>query len=52
MTLSAMNSSLFDDATTFPEGSCALDSALLMTNIRARWTADPATAPGITTTAA
>jgi uncharacterized protein YqjF (DUF2071 family) len=52
MTLSAMNSSLFDDATTFPEGSCAVDSALLMTNITARWTADPATARGITTTAA
>jgi len=40
MTISAMSSSLFDDAATFPEGSCALDSALLMSNITARWTAD------------
>jgi uncharacterized protein YqjF (DUF2071 family) len=52
MSISAMNSSLFDDATTFPEGSRALDSALLMTNITARWTADAATARGITNTAA
>lgn len=40
MAVSAMNSSLFDDATTFPAGTCALDSALLMTNIAARWTAE------------
>lgn len=41
MTISAMNSSLFDDAAIFPAGTCALDSALLMTNITARWTAEP-----------
>ena len=42
MTISAMNSSLFDNAATFPEGTCALDSAMLMTNIPARWSAEPA----------
>jgi Uncharacterized conserved protein (COG2071) len=47
MSISAMNSSLFDDATTFPDGSRALDSALLMTNITARWTADLATPRGV-----
>jgi uncharacterized protein YqjF (DUF2071 family) len=44
MTISAMNSSLFDNAATFPEGTCALDSAILMTNIPVRWSAEPATA--------
>lgn len=44
MTISAMSSSLFDDAATFPAGTCALDSALLMTNITARWSAEPASA--------
>jgi Uncharacterized conserved protein (COG2071) len=39
MTMSRMQSSLFDDATLFPDGACTLDSALLMTNITARWTA-------------
>jgi uncharacterized protein YqjF (DUF2071 family) len=38
--ISAMSSSLFDDAGIFPSGSCVLDSALLMTNIAARWTAE------------
>jgi uncharacterized protein YqjF (DUF2071 family) len=42
MTISAMNSSLFDNAATFPTGTCALDSAMLMTNISARWNAEPA----------
>lgn len=40
MTISAMSSSLFDDAATFPEGTCTLDSAMLMTNIPARWSAE------------
>jgi uncharacterized protein YqjF (DUF2071 family) len=44
MTISAMNSSLFDNAATFPNGTCALDSAMLMTNIPARWKARPARA--------
>ena len=48
MTISEISSSLFDNATTFPRGSCVLDSALLMTNITARWTADSTTFPGIT----
>ncbi len=37
MTISAMNSSLFDNPATFPDGTCTLDSAMLMTNITARW---------------
>jgi uncharacterized protein YqjF (DUF2071 family) len=41
MTISRMQSSLFDDTSRFPPGRCTLDSALLMTNIAARWTADP-----------
>jgi len=41
MTIFAMNSSLFDNAAIFPAGTCALDSALLMTNITARWSAEP-----------
>ena len=41
MTISAMNSSLFDNAAAFPAGTCALDSAILMTNITARWSAEP-----------
>jgi hypothetical protein len=44
MAISAMSSSLFDDASIFPDDSCTLDSALLMTNITARWTAAPAKA--------
>jgi hypothetical protein len=40
MTISRMRSSLYDDAALFPSGACKLDSALLMTNIAARWTAD------------
>lgn len=47
MAISDMNSSLFDDAETFPRGTCALDSALLMTNVTARWTADSSTLPRI-----
>lgn len=42
MKISALASSIFDNAATFPAGTCALDSAMLMTNIRARWTAEPA----------
>lgn len=41
MTISDLTSSLFDDAATFPAGTCTLDSAMIMTNISARWTADP-----------
>jgi hypothetical protein len=40
MSIARMRSSLFDDPAAFPDGACALDSALLMTNIAARWTAD------------
>jgi uncharacterized protein YqjF (DUF2071 family) len=40
MLISAMRSSFFDDIGIFPGGSRALDSALLMTNIAARWTAE------------
>jgi hypothetical protein len=36
--LSQMRSSLFDDPAIFPGGTCELDSAMLMTNIAARWT--------------
>jgi hypothetical protein len=32
-----MASSLFDDATLFPPGTCTLDSGLLMRNLPARW---------------
>ncbi len=39
--IARMRSSLFDDRAKFPDGACTLDSALLMTNIAARWTADP-----------
>jgi hypothetical protein len=41
MTMTRMKSSLFNDTTLFPDGACTLDSALLMTNINARWTAGP-----------
>lgn len=44
MTISAMSSSLFDDTATFPEGTCTLDSAMLMTSIPVRWSAEPAMA--------
>jgi uncharacterized protein YqjF (DUF2071 family) len=46
MNISAMSSSLFGDAAIFPEGSCALDAALLMTSIPARWTAETKRVPG------
>lgn len=45
MTITQMRSSMFDDTALFPHGTCTLDSALLMSNINARWTADPALAP-------
>jgi uncharacterized protein YqjF (DUF2071 family) len=41
MSVSSITSSLFDDAAVFPAGTCVLDSALLMSNITARWTAEP-----------
>lgn len=41
MTIAKMQSGLFDDTTLFPQGRCTLDSALLMTDIAASWTADP-----------
>jgi uncharacterized protein YqjF (DUF2071 family) len=44
MTISAMSSSLFDNAVTFPDGTCVLDSAMLMTNVPVRWSAEPALA--------
>jgi hypothetical protein len=40
MTIARMRSSLFDDPAAFPAGACILDSALLMTNVAARWTAE------------
>jgi hypothetical protein len=40
MTVAQMRSSLFNDTTVFPVGTCTLDSAFLMTNIAARWTAE------------
>jgi len=42
MAIAAMNSSLFDNASTFPPGTCALDSAMLMANITARWSTETA----------
>jgi Uncharacterized conserved protein (COG2071) len=39
VSIAQMRSSVFDDATAFPTGTCTLDSALLMTNIAARWAA-------------
>lgn len=47
MAVCAMDSSLFDDAMTFPAGTCTLDSALLMTNITARWTAESDVSPSM-----
>jgi uncharacterized protein YqjF (DUF2071 family) len=41
VTIAQMRSSVFDDAVRFPPGTCTLDSALLMSNIAARWTTDP-----------
>lgn len=38
MTVSRIRSSLFDDASLFPPGTCSLDSALVMRNLPARWT--------------
>jgi hypothetical protein len=48
MTISDLSSSMFDDAVAFPRGSCILDSALLMTNVAARWSAVPASAHAVT----
>jgi hypothetical protein len=42
MTIMKISSSLFNEGAAFPRGTCALDSALLMSNIPARWTAEPA----------
>jgi hypothetical protein len=39
--MARMQSSLFDDTASFPDGTCTLDSALLMTDINACWTAGP-----------
>lgn len=36
-----MTSSLFDDDEMFPRSRCVLDSALVMRNLKARWTVDP-----------
>lgn len=47
MTISTITSSMCDDAAVFPDGSCAFDSAMLMTSITARWTAEPAGAAAI-----
>lgn len=44
MTVGRMHSSFFNNAAAFPRGTCTLDSALLMTNIAARWAAGPNTA--------
>ncbi|HET9060223.1 MAG TPA: DUF2071 domain-containing protein [Acidimicrobiales bacterium] len=35
--LSEMKSSVFDDETLFPRGTCSLDSALIMRNLSVRW---------------
>jgi uncharacterized protein YqjF (DUF2071 family) len=40
MTVSALSSSVFDNASLFPAGTRAFDSAMLMTNITARWSAE------------
>jgi hypothetical protein len=40
MTVSHMESSLFDDTSLFPAGTCTLDSALVMRNLPVRWTTD------------
>jgi len=51
MSVAQMRSSLFDDEETFPRGTCALDSAVLMTNVAARWTTDPTSGPPLPQTA-
>jgi hypothetical protein len=33
----SMNSSMFDDGTAFPKGSCTLDCGLVMRDLKARW---------------
>jgi hypothetical protein len=35
--ITEMRSSLFDDQTMFPAGTCTLDSALIMRNLSVRW---------------
>jgi Uncharacterized conserved protein (COG2071) len=42
MAVEHIGSSLFDETTVFPRGTCLLDFALVMRNIRARWTSEPA----------
>lgn len=37
MTVGHMLSSMFDDRQLFPEGSCTLDSGLVMRNLPVRW---------------
>jgi len=46
MVIARMRSRLFDNPAAFPAGTCALDSALLMANIDARWTAEPRSGRG------
>ncbi len=36
----AMTSSMFDDVSVFPKGSCNLDCGLVMRDLRARWVAE------------
>jgi hypothetical protein len=37
VSVSHMDSSMFDDERAFPKGSCTLDSALVMRNLQVRW---------------
>jgi hypothetical protein len=41
MTITGINSSLFDDTSRFPSGACILDSALVMQNLPASWVTCP-----------
>jgi hypothetical protein len=55
MTVRHMHSSLFDDITIFPPGTCSLDCALVMRNLPVRWASDqpqPQEAPAPSETAA
>ncbi len=40
--IDGMRSSVFDDPTAFPKGSCALDFGLVMRDLRARWISEGA----------
>jgi hypothetical protein len=42
VTIDEMRSSVFDDPAAFPKGSCALDFALVMRNLKARWISEGA----------